>query len=70
MDISRRRSVAQAPEARSQRVAPRMGRRTKANMLIRGIPASLPGREKCFMTCSGGYASLHHRLHSAAPTGA
>jgi hypothetical protein len=64
MDISRRRSVAQAPEARS------LWRKTWADILIRGVPASLPGREKSFMTCPGGYASLHHRLISTAPTGA
>jgi hypothetical protein len=49
MDISRRRSAAQAPETHSQRVAPRQGRKTRADMLIRGVPASLSGREKSTM---------------------
>ena len=49
MDISRRWSEAQAPEPSRQGVAPRMGRKTRADMLIRGVPASLPGREKSTM---------------------
>ena len=63
MDISRRWSEAQAPETSRQGVAPRMGRRTKNSC----VPA---GTRKIYCVCPGGYASLHHRLHSAAPTGA
>jgi hypothetical protein len=69
VEISRWWSEAQPPEARRERVALK-GRRTKADLPIRANPASLPGREQYSMTCPGGFASLHHRLISVAPTGA
>src|SRR5262245_13747422 len=37
-----------------------------ANQIESGVPA---GTQKSSMTCTGGFASLHHRLISAAPPG-
>src|SRR5262245_59538840 len=37
-----------------------------ANQIESGVPA---GTRKSSMTCTGGFASLHHRLISAAPPG-
>src|SRR5262245_59523120 len=45
------------------------GRRTGIDPLANSGPASLPGREQSYSTCTGGCASLHHRLISIAPPG-
>ena len=66
MDISRWWSGAKPPELDKNGFASRQGRRTGMRSIANPGPASFQGACSCWGV-SGGYASLHHRLMSAAP---
>ena len=70
MDISRRRSPSVG--AGNLTTAPRAlkGRRTRVVTVENSGPASLPGREKSFLVCPGGYARAPPPANIRRPSGA